>query len=451
MIHVKNLFAIAAVFSVPALGFDLDVNEVASVKAISSSLASGLVKLYNGNQTGQIPGILPAPYFWWESGAMFDSLIQYWHLTGDSQYNSIISQALQFQQGPDSNYMPLNQSRTEGNDDQSSWALAAMSAAEANFPAPEGKTWVSLADAVFNNQVLRWDDKTCKGGLRWQIFTFNTGYTYKNSVSNGYFFQLASRLARYTGNSTYSDWASKSYDWTVSTGLIDAKYNAFDGADVAQECTSINKIQWSYVAGTFITGAAHMYNITSGDAQKKWKTALDGLLNQTLSVFFPSGVAIERSCELIGSCNTDAKVMKGLLGHFLIDTIQMAPYTSSLITPKITSTALAAAKACDSTGCPLSWNGTAASTKGGVGEQLSALTYVQGLLLNQAASPATGSTATGNGTATTTGSGSATNPSGTSSGTATPSSTHNAAVGMTSQTGTGMLMGFVGAFAFLVL
>ncbi|KAH6668223.1 putative cell wall glycosyl hydrolase Dfg5 [Halenospora varia] len=450
MIQTKKLIAIAAIFSVPALGFDLDVNEVASVKTVSSSLASGLVKLYNGNQAGQVPGILPAPYYWWESGAMFDTLIQYWHLTGDTQYNGIISQALQFQQGPDSNYMPTNQTKTEGNDDQSSWALAAMSAAEANFPAPEGKTWVSLADAVFNNQVLRWDDKTCNGGLRWQIFTFNTGYNYKNSISNGYFFQLASRLARYTGNSTYSDWATKSYDWTKSTGLIDAKYNAFDGTDVLQNCTSISKIQWSYVAGTFITGAAHMYNITSGDAQAKWKTALDGLLNQTLTVFFPSGVAVERACEPNGKCNTDAKAMKGLLGHFLIDAVQMAPYTSSLITPLISSTAQAAAKACDSTGCPLSWNETVTSSKGGVGEQLSALTYVQGLLLKQAASPATGATAATNGT-TTTGSGSATNPSGTSSGTATPSSTPNAAAGMTSQMGTGMLVGFAGALACLVL
>lgn len=26
---------------------------------------------YQGNQSGQIPGILPGPYYWWEAGAMF--------------------------------------------------------------------------------------------------------------------------------------------------------------------------------------------------------------------------------------------------------------------------------------------------------------------------------------------------------------------------------------------
>ncbi len=30
---------------------------------------------YNGNQTGGIPGNLPPPYYWWEAGAMFGTMI----------------------------------------------------------------------------------------------------------------------------------------------------------------------------------------------------------------------------------------------------------------------------------------------------------------------------------------------------------------------------------------
>ncbi|ODQ76852.1 hypothetical protein LIPSTDRAFT_102095 [Lipomyces starkeyi NRRL Y-11557] len=30
----------------------------------------------------------------------------------------------------------------------------------------------------------RWDTSTCNGGLRWQIFESNSGYDYKNTISN---------------------------------------------------------------------------------------------------------------------------------------------------------------------------------------------------------------------------------------------------------------------------
>src|SRR5579862_4316870 len=95
-----------------------------------------------------------------------------------------------------------------------------MTAAERGFPNPPGSSpqWLALAQGVFNSQALRWDTQTCGGGLRWQIFPFNNGYDYKNSISNGCLFHLASRLARYTGNSTYMTYAQRSYDWMTSIG-----------------------------------------------------------------------------------------------------------------------------------------------------------------------------------------------------------------------------------------
>jgi mannan endo-1,6-alpha-mannosidase len=107
--------------------------------------------------------------------------------------------------GPDTNYMPLNQTESHGNDDQGFWGLTVMSAAEKKFPNPEDDQpqWLSLAQAVFNTQAERWDEEHYDGGLRWQIYSFNKDYQYKNTVSNGAFFLLASRLARFTGNNTY--------------------------------------------------------------------------------------------------------------------------------------------------------------------------------------------------------------------------------------------------------
>lgn len=39
-----------------------------------------------------------------------------------------------WQVGPDQDYMPPNQTKDEGNDDQGFWGMAAMSAAELDYP-----------------------------------------------------------------------------------------------------------------------------------------------------------------------------------------------------------------------------------------------------------------------------------------------------------------------------
>ena len=118
--------------------------------------------------------------------------------------------------------MPANQTHSEGNDDQCFWGIAAIAAAEMNFPNPPKNKpqWLALAQAVYNEQISRWDPQNCNGGLRWQIFPFNSGYDYKNSISNGCLFHLASRLARYTGNMTYMYYAERQFDWLQAVGRI---------------------------------------------------------------------------------------------------------------------------------------------------------------------------------------------------------------------------------------
>jgi mannan endo-1,6-alpha-mannosidase len=69
--------------------------------------------------------------------------------------------------------------------------MAAMTAAEVNYPNPpsDQAQWLALAQAVFDDMAARWDTSTCGGGLRWQIFTFDTGYDYKNSIAPRVFLQ----------------------------------------------------------------------------------------------------------------------------------------------------------------------------------------------------------------------------------------------------------------------
>lgn len=123
-----------------------------------------------------------------------------------------------------------------------------------------GYSWLSLAQGVFNTQINRWDEKTCDGGLRWQIYLYEAGYDLKNTISNGGLFQLTARLARYTNNQTYTEWAERIWDWMASTPLMNnGTWNVADSTDVANDCSSQGNDQWSYNYGTMLSGAAYMY------------------------------------------------------------------------------------------------------------------------------------------------------------------------------------------------
>lgn len=209
------------------------------------------------------------------------SLINYWAYTGDAQYNNLVMQGMLFQVGPNNDFMTPNQTKSEGNDDQGFWGLAAMTAAETVFPNPPASRylcaarimttltsvdqpqWLALAQAVFNLQASRWDNSSCNGGLRWQIFPFNIGYDYKNSISQGCFFNIAARLARYTNNATYAEWAVKSFEWSTRIGLVSPQFQVFDGSDDLLNCTQLDHTQYTYNAGIYLHGMANMYDYVS--------------------------------------------------------------------------------------------------------------------------------------------------------------------------------------------
>lgn len=372
-----------------------------SVKTGMETVAKGMTQYYTGNNPGDVPGNLPDPYYWWEAGAMFGSLIDYWYYTGDDQFNAITTQAMLHQIGPDNDYMPPNQSKTLGNDDQGFWGMSAMSAAENRYPdPPDGNPgWLALAQAVFNTQVPRWDNTTCGGGLKWQIFTFNNGYNYKNTISQGCFFNIASRLARYTGNTTYSDWAETAWDWTVAIGLMDKNYHFYDGTDDTINCTQINHIQWTYNAGVFLYGAATMWNISAegGDENGVWRERLNGVITG-LDVFFqqPSNIMYEVACEPNGKCNVDQRSFKAYLSRWMAATTKVAPWTTDLLEPKILASRAAAVSTCtggdDGNQCGLKWTAGSFDGSTGVGEQMAVLEIMGTSMISKVAGPVTNST-----------------------------------------------------------
>lgn len=326
---------------------------------------------------------------------MFGALIDYWYFTGDDQYNDITMQAMLHQVGPDKVFQPPNQTKTLGNDDQAFWAMAALSAAENRFPNPpesENVSWLASVQGVFNLQAARWNTDTCGGGLKWQIFAFNNGYNYKNTISNGCFFNMGARLAVYTGNQSYADWSDKVWDWS-SRILFDSQYNFYDGSDDNLNCTELDHIQWTYNAGTFLVGAANMYNFTDGS--DLWRDRIMGIIGR-LHVFLKDDVMFEAACEDIGTCNVDQRSFKAYFARWIAATIVRAPFTRQYLKPILEASAAAAVQTCtggsDGNQCGLKWQTRAFDGSVGVGEQMAVLEVVQSNLVDYAPAPATADT-----------------------------------------------------------
>jgi mannan endo-1,6-alpha-mannosidase len=400
-----GLLAAAGLLAGQAFGAlpTVDLDDFDSVRSVAAIVAEDLLSFYRGDEPGWVPGILPGPppdgdYYWWQGGAMWGAMLDYRHHTGDNSYDDMISEALLFQTGPDRNYMPLNWSASMGNDDQAFWAMSAMLAAEVGFtdPPEDQAQWLALAQAVFNSQT---DEERrvppgdrCEWGLRWQVYSSNQGYNYINTIANGCYFNIGARLARYTGNDTYMEYATRTYELLERLGYVNEQFDVYDGAHLP-DCLDTNKAQFSYNAALLLQGSAFLYNHTNGD--EVWKRRVDGLLGRILEVFFPDNVAFEPSCEP-GHCNTDMESFKGYLHRWMGTTMQLAPYTQETILPVLRTSLQAALTQC--TGgdngrfCGFHWTSGAFDGEVGAGQQMNVLGALVSIMTQTVPPPLTNGT-----------------------------------------------------------
>ncbi|KAJ5502579.1 Six-hairpin glycosidase [Penicillium fimorum] len=347
-----------------ALAIELNIDDESSLKSAAKTVATRMMKFYDTRESKNIPGKLDGT--WWEGGSMFMTLILYWFVTGDNQFNAAIQEGMYFQKGDD-NFFPSNYSQYLGNDDQVFWGLAAITAAEFNYPEQEGQpSWVSLAQGVFNTQYPRWDTSSCHGGMRWQIWPYQDGYLTKNAISNGGLFQLSARLALYTGNKTYAEWAERIWDWSATTPLLKQKnWNIADTTTCETQCTDHGDFQWTYNYATYISGAAYMHNYTNG-TETKWKEGVEGLI-KTSQQFYPTTgfngaggqILSDITCEPLGNCDRNQITFKSYFSNWLGVLTTIVPGTYDLIFPQLRTSAQAAAKQCsggdDGDLCGIRW------------------------------------------------------------------------------------------------
>ncbi|KAI1468260.1 glycoside hydrolase family 76 protein [Daldinia caldariorum] len=379
----------------------LNIEDHAAIKETAAQIAKGLYVYHDPSSTaGQFKQ--PESWFWWLSGSAWNGLVDYTVYTGDTTYQADILSSLAKNVGPNYDFAPAEQAAWEANDDQVYWVYNALTAMEYNFPAlpcERSKTkaggddcansWLAIGTNAFEEFVARWnkDSATCGGGLKWQFTETANGYYYKNSVSNAGFFQTAARLARYTGNQTFGDWAAKVWGWSTSVGFVSPDFHVFDGAgdEKGANCTAINKDEWSYNIASYIHGAAHMYAFTNSSA---WESRVQGLVRTAQKTFFgptsnATGVMYEQKCELDSVCNIDQTSFKASLARWLGKTAVLVPSLKSDIKALLEATAQGAATSCAGYGnatCGVQWYTGGFDGQSNLGVELSALEAVQSLL-----------------------------------------------------------------------
>ncbi|KAK3390241.1 glycoside hydrolase [Podospora didyma] len=371
----------------------LNISEPSSIQSVAKTIAADTMRYYHGNAKEFVD--LDAPYYWWECGALMGAMLDYSHYTNDTTYDKTIATALLAQVGPEFNYMLPEHFGDEGNDDLAFWGFAVMSAAERNFPQPESSIppWLNLGENIWNSLASRWNTTHCGGGLLWQIFASNpNGLDYKNTVSNGGFFQLSARLARATGNQTYLDWANKVWDWTKEVGMIDEEYNVLDGASARKNCKDVNPVSFSYSASIYMYGAAVLADHTK---DPKWTERTTRILEAARSFFSPfenaTNIMYEHACEQVDKCNVDMRSFKGYFSRFTYASALYVPSILPTVTELLHTSAAAAAKSCtggkNGTSCGHKWYVGGFDGQTGLGEEMCALETIHGLLVDKAPRP----------------------------------------------------------------
>ncbi|GAA5873315.1 hypothetical protein JCM8547_007067 [Rhodosporidiobolus lusitaniae] len=144
-------------------------------------------------------------------------------------------------------------------DDQSWWAMFALRAHQA-YP---NSTWLSMVETINANNTLYWSD-TCGGGVLWLTYR----PLIKNTITNGLYFSILTRLYRYTSNSTHYDYAMNTLNWwlqwafDVDNGRVSDTITAeWEGQD-RTSCTVTGEQTWTYNSGAFLFGLADLYYIT---------------------------------------------------------------------------------------------------------------------------------------------------------------------------------------------
>ncbi|RKO94922.1 hypothetical protein CXG81DRAFT_222, partial [Caulochytrium protostelioides] len=267
---------------------------------LSSGIVQRLVQSYSPNPTGAFP---EAQVHWHESGIGWQAVFAHHTATGDGQFDDTVTGCLingTYGTKADllNGFDALSSMAGKWNDDIGWWGYALARGMEifkdAGMPQTKVK-WSVPVVRTFNQMNAQWDDQ-CGGGIYWsrnRQASADNQRLYKSSISNTLHILLGARLYAATGNSTYKSLSDRTYDWLVSSKMIDASGLIHDGTNVGA-CGAINRDTFSYTSGTMLSALGIFYQKTKDE---KYRQQGAPLLAGALKAYVRNGILTE-PCEL---------------------------------------------------------------------------------------------------------------------------------------------------------
>jgi predicted alpha-1,6-mannanase (GH76 family) len=248
---------------------------------------------------------------WWNKAIALEMVADYMIATKSTEYSSFIDAMYQ-------SFAPFIQwADPKWNDDVAWWGLAWVRAYEWSVQAGQANSdYWNMATKLFSRVAESWDG-TCNGGVWFQRppFSYSAG-NFKGSIENEQFLALACRLhlsdPSGDSNGSYRNWAVKTCDWFLKSGMINAQSLINNGLDA--QCRNDQGEIWTYTQGVILGGLADLARIESQPDLLDQAGAIASATIATLR--YPDGV-LREPCEVSNNCNDDQVQFKGIFMRYL--------------------------------------------------------------------------------------------------------------------------------------
>jgi predicted alpha-1,6-mannanase (GH76 family) len=183
---------------------------------------------------------------WWNSANVITTLANLSRVSHSTQYLPVFANTLRVAQtGHDGAAGFLNKYY----DDEGWWALAWIDVYDLTGQ-PE---YLRMADSIFADMQLGWDDPVCGGGVWW-----NKDKKGKNAIENELFLAVAAALANRETDAAkrQSDlaWAHREWTWFLNSGMINGQNLVNDGLNQRDpaHCKNNGRNTWTYNQGVIL-------------------------------------------------------------------------------------------------------------------------------------------------------------------------------------------------------
>ncbi|KAA8621538.1 glycosyl hydrolase [Pyrenophora tritici-repentis] len=193
-------------------------------------------------------------------------------------------------------------------DDDLWWALAWINAYDVTFNTP----YLKLAEDIFLAVARTWGTYCFEGGIYW-----SHEKNYVNAIANELFFSTAAHLAtrvEFQKQAVYREWAEKSLEWFLQTGMLNQKGTINDG--LTKDCKNNGQTTWSYNQGVILGGLLELQK-ASPDPKNQYIALASHIANAALIELSDQQGVIHDECE--PNCGADGTQFKGIFMRNLVE------------------------------------------------------------------------------------------------------------------------------------